>query len=649
MSGQSQFALLKQRRFLPYFTVQALGAFNDNVYRQSIIALLFFLGVSTSERTLYTNLAPALFILPYFLFSAIAGQIAEKMEKQKLIVITTAMEIAIMSVAAAGFLLQNMPVLLVALFLTGAQSTLFGPVKYSILPSVLRPEELTGGNGLVEMGTSISILAGMIYGGLVFKLAGSYGPELAATSVIVLAVAGNVVARMIPKVDAGAPALKVNWNPIPESRAILRLAKRQLAVRNAILGVSWFWFVGTVLTAQLPTYAELYLGGVANDTALYIFALALFSIGVGVGSLLCEKLSGRSVEIGLVPVGAFGITAFLLDLYFARPGAPPATGLTIAQFLGDGAGWRIVIDLTGIGMFTGFFVVPLFALIQSRTPKSELSRVIAGLNIQNSLFIVTAAVLGVLLQMEGFSIGGVRIPLPGLSIPQVFLALAIANGIVALWIFTIVPEFLMRFASMLLVRVLYRLRPRDIESSVPADGAALIVCNHVSYMDALILSAAIPRPVRFVMYHRIYNVPGMRWIFRHAKAIPIAGAKEDPDLMQRAFDAVDAALAEGELVGIFPEGKLTRDGEIAAFKSGVERILARAAERGQRVPVVPMALRGMWSSMWSHRDSRMGRMRVPRRARAQIDVVAGPRIEDGASIDAGTLEAQVRILRGDAA
>ena len=649
MSGQSQFALLRQRRFLPYFTVQALGAFNDNVYRQSIIALLFYLGVSTAERTLYTNLAPALFILPYFLFSAIAGQIAEKVEKQKLIVVTTTMEIVIMSVAAAGFLMENMAVLLVALFLTGTQSTLFGPVKYSILPSVLRPEELTGGNGLVEMGTSISILVGMIYGGLVFQLAGSYGPEAAALSVVTLAVVGNLVARLIPKVDAGAPELKVNWNPIPESRSIMRLAKRQLAVRNAILGVSWFWFVGTVLTAQLPTYAELHLGGVANDTALYIFALALFSIGLGAGSLLCEKLSGRSVEIGLVPVGAIGITAFLLDLYFARPGAPPATGLTIAQFLGDWAGWRIVIDLTGIGMCTGFFVVPLFALIQSRSPKSELSRVIAGLNIQNSMFIVSAAVLGVLLQMDGFTVGGVRVPLPGLSIPQVFLALAIANGLVALWIFTIVPEFLMRFASMLLVRVLYRLRPRDIESSVPADGAALIVCNHVSYMDALLLSAAIPRPVRFVMYYRIFNVPGLRWIFRHAKAIPIAGAKEDPALMQRAFDAIDAALAEGELVGIFPEGRLTRDGEIAAFKSGVERIVERAAARGQRVPVVPMALRGMWSSMWSHRDTRMGRMRVPRRARAEIGIVAGPRIEDGTSVNAGALEAQVRMLRGDAA
>ena len=207
MSGHSQFALLTQRRFLPYFIVQALGAFNDNVYRQAIIGLLFFLGVTTEQRSLYAMLAPAIFILPYFLFSAIAGQVAEKLEKQRLILITTAMEIAIMSLAAAGFLLQNMPVLLVALFGTGVQSALFGPVKYSILPSVLKPEELTGGNGLVEMGTSISILFGMIFGGLIFQLAGSHGPVTAATAVVALAIIGNLVSRAIPRAEAGAPDL----------------------------------------------------------------------------------------------------------------------------------------------------------------------------------------------------------------------------------------------------------------------------------------------------------------------------------------------------------------------------------------------------------------------------------------------------------
>ena len=629
MSGHNQFALLKQRRFLPFFIVQALGAFNDNIYRQAIIGLLFFLGVSSEERTLYTNLAPALFILPYFLFSALAGQIAEKLEKQRLIVITTTMEIVIMSVAAIGFLTQSMPVLLIALFCTGLQSTLFGPVKYSVLPSILKPEELTGGNGLVEMGTSISILTGMIAGGMIFALAGSHGPIVAASAIIGLAVAGNIASRLIPRLDAGAPELKINWNPLSESLAVLRMAKKQKAVRNAILGVSWFWFFGTVLTSQLPTYAVVNLGG--GDT-LYIFALALFSLGTGVGSLLCEKLSGRIVEIGLVPLGAFGMSAFLLDLYFARSGVVSVSALDVAGFLQQPGSWRIVIDLLGIGLFTGFFVVPLFALIQSRTPKSEMSRVFAALNIQNSGFIVAAAVLGLLAQR-----------LLGLSIPQVFLALAIANALVAIYIFSIVPEFLMRFLSWLMVRTLYRLRVKGVEANVPDEGAALIVCNHVSYMDALILSATIPRPVRFVMYYKIFNIPVMRWIFTTAKAIPIASPKEDAALMQRAFDEVDAALADGELVCIFPEGALTKDGQIAAFKSGVEKILAR-----RPVPVVPMALKGMWASMWSRRDTRLGRMRVPRRFRAHVEVVAAPAVE-GADTDAARLETLVRALRGDQA
>lgn len=644
----NQFELLRQRRFLPFFSVQALGAFNDNVYRQAIIGLLGYLAVADADRTLYANLAPAIFILPYFLFSSIAGQFAEKLEKSRLIRITTMMEIVIMSVAAVGFLLQNMPLLLVALFCTGVQSTLFGPVKYSILPSVLKPEELTGGNGLVEMGTSISILVGMIFGGLIFTIAGSHGTVVAAVAIILLAITGNLVSRMIPQVDAGAPDLKINWNPIPESIAIWRLTRKQTAVRNSVLGVSWFWFIGTVLTAQLPSYAVVNLGAMPSNTTVYVFCLALFSVGTGVGSLLCEKLSGRTVEIGLVPLGAFGISAFLIDLYFARSGAPPVTGLTLSSFLHTAGTYRLMIDLVGIGLFTGFFVVPLFALIQSRTPKDEISRVIAGMNIQNAAFIVLAAVLGIALQMKELTLFGHRIAMPGLSIPQVFLALAIANALVAIYIFTLVPEFLMRFLSWVLVRALYRLRLHGIEKNVPDEGPALLVCNHVSYMDALILSAAIPRPVRFVMYYKIFNIPVMSWIFKQAKAIPIAGAKENPELMQRAFDEIDAALADGQLVGIFPEGALTKDGGIAPFKSGVERILERTYESGRPVPVVPMALRGMWASMWSRRDTRLGRMRVPRRFRAHIEVaVAAP--VDGHTATAESLETAVRALRGDAA
>jgi 1-acyl-sn-glycerol-3-phosphate acyltransferase len=634
--AHSQFDLLRQRRFAPYFAVQALGAFNDNVFRQAIIGLLGVMAaagaIDDGTRGIYTQLAPAVFILPYFLFSSIAGQFAERTEKSRLIRITTAMEIAIMGVAAVGFLLQSMPVLLVALFATGMQSTLFGPVKYSILPSVLKPEELTGGNGLVEMGTSLAILLGMVFGGLLFAVAGSDGAHAAALAVVALAIAGNLLSRAIPPVPASAPGLKVQWNPIPESIAIWKLTRKQPAVRNSVLGVSWFWFTGTVLTGNLPVYAETHLGGTQT---LYVFALAVFSVGVGVGSLLCEKLSARTVEIGLVPLGAIGMSACIAHLALAP--AIAAQGLDVGAFLQQPGAWRVVLDLAGIGLFSGFYVVPLFALIQSRTPREELSRVIAGMNIQNAVFIVAAALGGVALQQ-----------LLGWSIPQLFLALAIASIAVALWIFSIVPEFLMRFLSWLLVRTLYRLKLHGIEQHVPDEGPALLVCNHVSYMDALILAASIPRPVRFVMYYRIFNIPVMRWIFRTAKAIPIAGAKENPELMQRAFDDVDAALAAGELVCIFPEGALTKDGEIAPFKSGVEKILAR-----RPVPVVPMALRNMWGSMWSRRANakeggRLDRMRVPRRLRAHVEVVADAPI-DGAVASAAMLEAKVRALRGDAA
>ncbi len=627
--AHNQFELLGQRRFLPFFLVQALGAFNDNVFRQAIIGLLFWLGVSEDQRTLYTNLAPALFILPYFLFSATAGQFAEKLEKSKLIRITTAMEIAIMALAGVGFLTQSMPLLLVALFATGVQSTLFGPVKYSILPSVLKPEELTGGNGLVEMGTSISILVGMIFGGLIFKLAGDQGPIVAATALVLLAVTGNLVSRLIPRVDAGAPDTRVNWIPIVESLAVLRLARKQPAVRNAILGISWFWFFGTILTAQLPSYAPSYLGG---EETLYIFALALFSIGTGLGSLACEKLSARTVEIGLVPLGALGMTAFCIDLYFARPGLAPVTGLDLAGFVAQPGSFRIMADLTLIGLFAGFYVVPLFALVQSRTPKSELSRVIAALNIQNAGFIVGAAVLSIVVQRYF-----------GWSIPEVYLATGLATAFVAIFIFSLVPEFFLRFLAWIFLHLMYRVRGRGIEEHVPDEGPALLVCNHVSYLDWLIIAGAVPRPVRFVMYYKIFATPGARWVFKAAKAIPIAGKKEDPALMEKAFAEVDRALAEGELVCIFPEGALTHDGEMAAFKPGVERILAT-----RPVPVVPMALRGMWASMFSRRDSRLGRLRLPRRFRAHVEVEAVAPVP-GAQATAATLEAIVRKLRGNRA
>jgi 1-acyl-sn-glycerol-3-phosphate acyltransferase len=625
--GQGQFRLLRERRFLPFFLTQASGAFNDNVFRNATVVLIgFAMGLTVEQKTTYSNLAPALFILPFFLFSASAGQIAEKFEKTRVIRFVKLFEIAAMLIAAYGFLTHSAMLLFAVLFLMGVHSTLFGPIKYAILPQALSESELVGGNGLVEMGTSMAILLGMLLGGSLIEAAGPDGPTYAAIAVITIAIIGYLVCRAIPPAPAAAPDLKFNWNFFSETWRVVSFTARDRTVFNAVLGISWFWFFGLVFTAQLPNYTTIYLGGTG---AVYILALALFSIGTGIGSLLCERLSGHKVEIGLVPFGSIGLTLFGIDLYFARSQPSTLTGLGPLAFLAAPGNWRIALDLTIIGVFAGFYIVPLFALVQSRAERSQLSRIIAGNNILNALFMVVASVVSGLLLNAGH-----------LSIPQLLLATALMNAVVAIYIYTLVPEFLLRFVDWILINLLYRIEKRGLEN-IPEHGAALIVCNHVSFMDPLIILGSIRRPVRFVMYYKIFNLPLMRPLFKAAKAIPIAGRKEDPELMERAFAEVDRELAAGNLVCIFPEGGITRDGTIQPFRPGVERILAQ-----RPVPVVPMALRGLWGSIFSRRDSLLGRTRLPRRFRSRIELVADAPVP-AEQATAHVLEIKVCELRGD--
>jgi 1-acyl-sn-glycerol-3-phosphate acyltransferase len=624
MTEHSQFTLLGTRRFAPFFATQALGAFNDNAFRQGMIVLIgFHLGLTIEAVSFYAMIAPAIFILPFFLFSASAGQIAEKFEKTRLIRYVKLFEIAAMLMAVYAFHAHQVWLLFVVLFLMGLHSTVFGPIKYAILPQALRTEELVGGNGLVEMGTSMAVLIGMMAGGSLMAL-GDFGVTAASILVVGVAVIGFLFSRAIPPAPATAPDLKFNWNPASETLRVMRYVVKDRTIFNAILGISWFWFFGTVFTAQLPGYTQTYLGG---GEGVLNLTLALFSVGVGIGSLLCERLSGHKVEIGLVPFGSIGMTVFAVDLFFARPLPASVHGLGALEFLGAAGNLRIVFDLIFIGLFAGLFIVPLFALVQSRTDRSELSRVIAGNNILNALFMVVSAGLGLGLTALGF------------SVPQIFLAVAVLNAAVAIYIYTLVPEFLMRFLSWILINTLYRIRTEGLDN-VPEHGPALLVCNHVSFMDALIVAGSVRRPARFVMYYRIFRIPVLSFIFRTAKAIPIASSKEDPALLEKAFDEVDRALAEGEIVCIFPEGGLTTDGEIAVFRPGVERILARRA-----VPVVPLAIRGLWGSIFSRRDSAPGRMRLPRRFRSRIVLAVGAPLA-ATEATAAVLEQRVRELRG---
>lgn len=617
----SQFGLLRARRFGPFFWTQFLGAFNDNLFKNALVLLVGYSASTQEEGALLVNLAQGLLVLPFFLFSATAGQVADKHEKSGLIRKIKGAEIAIMALATIGFLLQNLFILMGALLLTGTQSTLFGPVKYSILPQHLKEHELVGGNGLIEMGTFLAILLGTIIAGIVMQL-GDHRLHVVSVMLILCAIAGWAASRRVPLAKAAAPDLRIRYNPWSETWRAIGYAREVRSVFLSILGISWLWFFGALFLAQLLPYARYVLGG--NESVVTLL-LAAFSVGIAGGSMLCERLSDGKIEIGLVPFGAFGMTLFTIDLFFASPSGIAQNTHSVIGILYSDFGWRVLVDLLLIGAFGGLFSVPLYALVQHRSDERRRSRIIAANNIMNAGFMVAAAVLAVVL-------------LRYLSIPQLFLFTGIANALVAIYIFTLVPEFLMRFIIWILMHTMYRLRVEEI-ANIPDEGAAVLVCNHVSYVDALIIAAACRRPIRFVMYYKIFRIPILSFVFRTAKAIPIAGRKEDEQLMAKAFDDVAAALAEGDLVCIFPEGSLTADGEVDHFRPGVDRILGRSP-----VPVIPMALTGLWGSVFSRKGGRT--FRRWRGLWSRIGLICGPAVQPE-NATAAQLETLVSQLRGD--
>jgi hypothetical protein len=624
----NSFSLLGTRRFAPLFWAQFLGSFNDNVLKQALVLLITFQGVTVwgIPAAQMGTFATALLVLPYFLFSSLAGQLADKYPKTLLIQRFKLWEVILMGVAAVGFWCQLSGLLLLVLFLIGTQATFFGPLKYSSLPQYLRDEELVAGNALVEGGTNLSILLGGVVGGLLIAehapLAGlnvELGSAVIAVLLPGLALLGWGATLALPHVPSEAPDLRLDWNPVTTTWRICAETAREKGLWNSILGISWLWTFGFAFLGLMTPWVK---DSLRADESVAVVFLALFSVGVGVGSVVCERLSFDKLELGLVPLGSIGVSLFTLDLAWAAGSAAQvaqqAAGVQTAQsLLSHPANWRVMADLFLIATFAGMFLVPLYTALQSWSRPDMRSRVIAANNIMNALFIVVYAPIQ--MQLIALTTQGA---LPGLgfslTIPHVFVLLALINAAVAVYIYTLIPEFTLRFQGWLITRLAYRLHVHGVHH-VPEVGGALLVCNHPSFIDWLFIGAAIRRPVHFVMWAGFAKHPLMKRLVRDAKIIPIYPAKEDPEVLNRAMDQIAADLAAGELVCIFPEGEITKDGHLMPFRNGVERIVARTP-----VPVVPLGLKGLWGSYFSYAAGEALSQPFRRGAWSRVDLHVAP-------------------------
>ena len=616
MQRFSQFDLLKSRRFGAFFATQFLGASNDNLFRNALLAAWAVAATAPAagQRPLLLSLV---FVLPFLLISGIVGQLTDKFEKAQFIRIIKAIEILIVFVAVTALSIHGFGLELTALLLMGMQSALFGPVKYAILPQLLGERDLIGGNGLVVAGTLIAILFGSVLGVSIAPVAGHSMTVLTAM-LLLLAVFGFLASLAIPRAEPLAPDLKLNLNPLRAGLDTMRMATQQRTIFLSILCISWFWLFGLVFITELPEYVRTILGG---GTSQLRWVLGVFAVGVAMGALFCERLSGRTVELGLVPLGALGLTVFPLWMVLGGPDAA-ATG--------RGADWtdmgRVLTFMGLTGVSGGLFVVPLYALVQQRVTPSERGRIFAANNLYNGIFMAVGSILALLALSAG------------LNVAQLFVVIALMNAAITIYIFFVIPEFVMRFIVWILVHTMYRVKKQSLHH-IAETGAAVLVCNHVSYMAPLVIMGNSPRPTRFVMTHKIFRIPVLNFVFRHAKTIPIAPMHEDPEILAAAYERIAEELEDGQLVAIFPEGKLTTTGEINEFKAGIERIIERTP-----VPVIPLALQGLWGSFFSRKDDDAV-LKLPRRLWSKIGLCAAPPIAPE-QVDREALHDQVLAMRG---
>ena len=563
--SQNQLLLLKSRRFAPLFTTQFLGAFNDNLFKNALVVLITYVLAARAglNAQIVVTLAAGVFILPFFMFSASAGQLAEKYNKALLIQRIKLDEIGIMTLAGVGLYFQDVAMLMIVLFLAGVQSAYFGPVKYGILPDQLAPSELLGGNALIETGTFLAILTGTMVGGLL--ILNTHGPALVTSLGIVFAVAGWLASRAIPATSPVAPDLIVSHHVWRETVAIIRHAAGNRRVFLSILGISWFWFFAATYLAQFPTLAKDVVRG--DETVVTLF-LVVFSIGIGIGSLLCNRLLKGQVNATFVPVGLLGMTLFSIDLYFATAQSPlpPSTDLLNAVgLLSSVQGWRIALDLTCIATAGGLYIVPLYAILQSASEATHRSRNIAGNNVMNALFMVvsalaTAAMLAL-----------------GVTVPEVLLTLAIMNIAVGIYVAGLLPGDMLRGILVSLLELFFRVEVRGLEHVRAAGDRVLVVANHVSFLDAVLLAAFLPDKLTFAVNSHIARKRLIRPFLSLADTFAL-----DPTNPLAVRELINRLRAGGKIV-LFPEGRITVTGALMKVYEGPGMIAEKSG--AQILPV----------------------------------------------------------------
>jgi len=622
---KSLLRIFTSKRFLPIFIAQFGGALNDNLFKSAMLIIVAFqLTDAAAQASTINNVAALLFILPYFLFSTLAGQLADRGDKAVMIQRNKIAEILIVLVGALALYLQSIPLLLFILFCLGTQSAMFGPNKYAVLPQLLQGKDLVTGNALIASGTFIAILTGTFIGGILAQQQSAW--IWIATGCLVTAIGGYLASLKIPRIEIGSPDLKVDWNMLGQSIKLLTLARGQQRVWTAILGVSWFWFIGSGYLTQIPTIVR-YIGG--GDESVVTLFLALFIIGVGLGCALAAKLSSFVVEIGIAPIAMLLLGLTGLDL--AQIEASQTLSLMgINAFLDSPEGLRISLDILLIGIFGGAFALPMYTELQQASSLENRARIISINNVINAVFMVTSAILAI-------GILGVL----QFQLSTYLVVISILNLIYAVFVFTRTPVQSLRFLAEVFSRLFYRIESEEV-AQLPEEGPALLVCNHVSYADPVVIFGASKRPIRFIMAKEIRNKAPFNLVFQASRTLAICSPLEDRKTYEETIREAANSLRNGELVMIFPEGRLSPDGEIGTFRRGVEKLLENAP-----VPVYPMAIRGIWGSFFSHGNGpalRSGfHLRLRRRA---IQLKVGMAIPPE-EVNALILQGHVETLRGD--